>query len=40
MVTIREGGIERRVAAAEAFLLQLANADLKVMGPQPVDPWL
>src|SRR3978361_1996675 len=25
MVTIREGGVERRVTAAEAFLLQLAK---------------
>ena len=29
MVTIREGGIERRVAAAEAFLLQLTKRGLE-----------
>jgi Family of unknown function (DUF5681) len=29
MVTIREGGVERRVAAAEAFLLQLAKRGLE-----------
>ncbi len=29
MVTIREGGVERRVAAAEAFLLQLTKRGLE-----------
>src|SRR5271155_2044054 len=29
MVTIREGGIERRVTAAEAFLLQLTKRGLE-----------
>jgi Family of unknown function (DUF5681) len=29
MVTIREGGVERRVTAAEAFLLQLAKRALE-----------
>jgi hypothetical protein len=29
MVTIREGGVERRVAAAEAFLLQLSKRGLE-----------
>ena len=39
MVTIREGGVERRVTADEAFLLTSANADLKVMAPQPPQLW-
>src|SRR5712672_3235287 len=29
MVTIREGGVERRVTAAEAFLLQLAKSGVE-----------
>src|SRR6202048_3237882 len=29
MVTIREGGVERRVTAAEAFLLQLTKSGLE-----------
>jgi hypothetical protein len=33
MVTIREDGVERRVTAAEAFLLQLAKRGLEGDGP-------
>jgi hypothetical protein len=33
VVTIREGGVERRVTAAEAFLLQLAKRGLEGDGP-------
>jgi hypothetical protein len=33
MVTIREGGVERGVTAAEAFLLQLAERGLEGDGP-------
>jgi hypothetical protein len=33
MVTLREGGVERRVTAAETFLLQLAKRGLEGDGP-------
>src|SRR5882757_9189049 len=33
MVTIREGGVERRVTADEAFLLQLTKRGLEGDGP-------
>jgi hypothetical protein len=39
MVTIREGGVERRVTATEAFCCSTANAHLKVMAPQPAQLW-
>jgi hypothetical protein len=45
-VIIREGGVERRVTAAEAFLVaadlaccSLPNADSKEMAPQPAYPY-
>jgi hypothetical protein len=38
IVTIREGGAERRVKAVEAFLLKLAKRGSKATAPQPVHP--
>jgi hypothetical protein len=38
-VTIRKGGVERRVTADEAFLLQLIKRGLEGDGPLPAQLW-
>jgi hypothetical protein len=39
-VTFRDGGVERRVTAAEASCSNSQSAGLRATAPQPVNPWL